>query len=116
MRLAAIAFVLLLAALPGAACGGGGSDDAAQVDAAKTLAEARAAVERATSFHFKLSHENGATPLPILNLGLVSAEGDVAIPDRLAADVQAKAATLNVSLLLMAFIELLRALRRARLG
>jgi hypothetical protein len=42
------------------------------------------------SFHFILTHENGTTPLP-LNLDLEAAEGDVVVPGRLQADVDAEA-------------------------
>jgi hypothetical protein len=49
------------------------------------------------SFHFILTHENGTTPLP-LNLDLESAEGDVVVPGRLKAEVDAEAlGGLNVS-------------------
>ena len=34
-----------------------------------------------SSFHFKLTHENGTTPMP-LNLQLTGAEGDFVVPDR----------------------------------
>ncbi len=56
------------------------------------------AVERLAavkSFHFRLDHENGSTDIP-LNLKLISAEGDVGVPDRLSAEVQGKAANTSV--------------------
>jgi hypothetical protein len=71
--------------------GGTGSDAAADV-----LQQATDATAQVSSFHFVLSHENGSTPLP-LNLDLDSAEGDVIVPDRMKADVDAKAAGINVS-------------------
>jgi hypothetical protein len=49
-----------------------------------------------TSFHFVLTHENGSTPLP-LNLNLVTAEGDIVVPDRMQANVDAEALGLNVT-------------------
>jgi hypothetical protein len=57
---------------------------------------AASATKALKSFHFRLSHENGGTPM-LLGLELTSAEGDVSVPDRLAADVRAKAAGVNVS-------------------
>lgn len=71
----------------------GGDDDAVPTsqDPADLLAKAATATEALTSFHFKLTHQNGSTPLP-LNLALETAEGNVVIPGRLAADVEAKAA------------------------
>ena len=89
--------VLLLASfcLSVPACG----DDtkASRPDAAQLLQRATAATQAVKSFHFKLSHENGATPMP-LNLQLTSAEGDVVVPDRLQADIRAKASSLSASL------------------
>ena len=80
------------------ACGGGDSDPPKDApDATVVLAAATAAVEKLSSFHFRLTHENGSTPMP-LNLELVSAEGDVAVPDRLKAQVRAKATSINVNL------------------
>lgn len=90
-----LAWWVLLGAVFLIACGRGGSGEEQQ-DPARLLREAQAAVARVSSFSFKLSHENGTTPLP-LNLNLISAEGEVAIPDRLAADVQARTVPLNVS-------------------
>ena len=81
------------------ACGGGG-DSSESADTEKTaseiLTDASKASASVTSFHFKLSHQNGSTPLP-LNLSLESAEGDIGVPDKLAADVKADAAGINVS-------------------
>jgi LppX_LprAFG lipoprotein len=73
------------------ACGGDDDASAVQEDPAALLQRAAAAIETVTSFHFKLTHENGNTPLP-LNLALETAEGDVSIPGRLAADIEAEAA------------------------
>lgn len=72
------------------------------VDPATLLQRAAAAVQDAGTFHFKLTHENGTTPLP-LNLQLVSAEGDFQVPGKLAADVRAKApGGINVSVKVIA--------------
>jgi hypothetical protein len=71
-------------------------------DPATLLRDAAAAVQEAGTFHFKLSHENGTTPLP-LGLELVSAEGDFQVPGRLAADVRARATGgINVSVKVIA--------------
>ena len=66
-------------------------------DPAQLLQRSIAATRDVKTFHFKLSHENGATPMP-LGLQLTNAEGDVAVPDRLAADVRAKASSITASL------------------
>ena len=65
------------------ACSGDGTEPDTTVDPATLLQRAAAAVQDAGTFHFKLTHENGTTPLP-LNLQLVSAEGDFQVPDKLA--------------------------------
>ena len=71
------------------------------VDPATLLQRAAAAVQDAGTFHFKLTHENGTTPLP-LSLQLVSAEGDFEVPGKLAADVRARASGINVSVKVIA--------------
>jgi hypothetical protein len=72
------------------------------IDPATLLQRSAAAVQDAGTFHFKLTHENGTTPLP-LSLQLVSAEGDFQIPGKLAADIRAKAAgSINVSVKVVA--------------
>ncbi|HLF70900.1 MAG TPA: LppX_LprAFG lipoprotein [Dehalococcoidia bacterium] len=86
---------LLLAATLAVACSGGG-DKGDATDVAKLLDEAQAATAKVRSFHFKLSHENGTTPI-ILNLGLDSAEGDYVVPDALQAKVKAKQGPIGVS-------------------
>jgi LppX_LprAFG lipoprotein len=94
MRLALLPCVLLTALL--LACSGDtsasdSSGPTATVESAEALlARAAAAVEGVTSFHFRLTHDNGSTPLP-LSLALETAEGDVGIPGRLSAEVEAKA-------------------------
>jgi hypothetical protein len=77
------------------ACGGDADDETptpAPETAEQLLARSVTAVEGLQSFHFRLTHENGSTPLP-LNLGLETAEGDVAIPGRLSAAVEAEHST-----------------------
>ena len=91
LALVAALFVLAIA------CGGDDKSTASKDDPAKVLSDAVAAINNVQSFHFKLDHENGSTPMP-LNLELVSAEGDVAVPDRIKAEVRAKAISLNVRL------------------
>jgi LppX_LprAFG lipoprotein len=61
------------------------------------LKESGTAVTSVRSFHFRLNHENGGTPMP-LNLQLISADGEVGVPDRLAADVKAKASSVTASI------------------
>jgi hypothetical protein len=92
---ALLACCLLLFALLPLACSCGGKKQqptGTLPPAADILAEA---VERAAAmktFHFRLEHENGETPIP-LGLGLSTAEGDVIVPDRMRAKVEAKAGT-----------------------
>jgi hypothetical protein len=88
-RAAFLPCVLLAALL--LACGGDDGAPATDEDPVDLLARSAAAVEGLTSFHFRLTHQNGSTPLP-LNLALETAEGDVAIPGRLSAEVEADAA------------------------
>jgi hypothetical protein len=96
-----IARCLLLSALVALcllplACGGGGGKNQATSGPLPPAADVLAkAVERAATmktFHFRLEHENGVSPIP-LGLGLVTAEGDVVVPDRLYAKLEAKAGT-----------------------
>jgi LppX_LprAFG lipoprotein len=84
----ALALVLMVSAC-------GGDDDsnapaAATPDAARLLQDSAAAARNVRSFHFRLTHRNGTTSLP-LNLDLETAEGDVSIPGRLKAALRAKA-------------------------
>jgi len=71
-----------------AACGG--KSGTPSVDPNQLLKDSVARFQQVRSFHFKLEQEKGSIPI-VLNLGLVSAEGDVVLPDKLQADVQAKA-------------------------
>lgn len=87
--LALSAFVLL-------GCGGGGGErDVPDLSAEEVLRRAAERFVDVSSFHFRLSHENGTTQLP-LNLELRTAEGDVQVPDRLAAEIEARAVATNV--------------------
>ena len=87
---AAVALGLLLAAC---SCGGKKQQTTGPLPpAADVLTKA---VERAATmktFHFRLEHENGVSAIP-LGLGLTTAEGDVIVPDRMKAKVEAKAGT-----------------------
>ena len=75
-------------------------DTSTDPEALLTLAALK--VQEAGTFHFKLTHENGTTPLPA-GLQLVSAEGDFQVPGRLAADVRARATGgINVSVKILA--------------
>ncbi len=98
-----IFFSICIVALLLSACGGKAKPSTAtQTSGDKTpsatelVQKASTATKALKSFHFKLTHENGTTPIP-LGLELVSAEGDVGIPDKLAANVKAKAAGVGVS-------------------
>jgi LppX_LprAFG lipoprotein len=93
MRIALLPCLLLSALL--LACSGDDAADEASPTATPEsaealLARAATAVEDVTSFHFRLTHKNGTTPLP-LNLALETAEGDVVIPGKLSAEIEAKA-------------------------
>lgn len=79
-----------LAALAAAACGGGG-DGGEEFDAEQVVRDAAERLEGVQSFHFLLTHQEGGTRI-IQDLLMTRAEGDVARPDRLRADVEAEAA------------------------
>ena len=82
-------------------CGGGSSGPrSGDPPAATVISRAATALKDVKAFHFKLDHENGATAIP-LNLELTAAEGDVVVPDRLKADVTAKAANTTLSVKLI---------------
>jgi hypothetical protein len=93
------AFAALLIPLLIVACGGGDKKDEQQTpekSAQETLSDAAAAAQDLDSFHFKLTQDDGPIPLP-LNLTLDSAEGDVAVPGKIKADIKAKASGIGVS-------------------
>lgn len=79
------------------ACGGDDAPAATDASPQELLAKSATAVQDVTTLHFRLTHENGTTPMP-LNLQLVTAEGDIVLPDRLAAKLNARAASVSVSL------------------
>ncbi len=81
---------VVLASLLLLSCGSGDGKSSEDFDAQSVLNQAAERMRSAKTFHFKLTHENGTTRMP-LNLELVSADGDVAVPDRLKADVEGKA-------------------------
>jgi hypothetical protein len=83
---------LVLAVLT-AGCRGGG--DVEGVDPEALLESAAARMEQVESFHFRLDHQNGTTAI-VLGLQMISAEGDVAGPERLRLDVRARAGPLNI--------------------
>src|SRR3972149_5194539 len=89
----AVMRAVLLPAPPGSAVmrpAGGGDGEGEAPPADEIVAKAAAAAGGLRSFHFRLDHENGTTPI-LMGLELVSAEGEVAPPDRLQAEVRAKA-------------------------
>ena len=69
---------------------------AGELTAGDVLQQAGERAAEVSSFHFVLTHENGSTPLP-LSLALESAEGDVVVPGRLQAEVEAEAVGIDVS-------------------
>ena len=87
--------VLVLTALPlAAACGGDGERAArtpvALPSAEEVLPKVVERVEAVKSFHFRLGHEGGLSSIP-LDLKLKTAEGDVLVPDRIRAELEAEA-------------------------
>jgi hypothetical protein len=90
---AAAALSLLLAA----ACGGDSSDVPSDLDPRALLDAAAARMEQVQSFHFALEHEHGATEIA-LGLQMLSADGDIAGPDRMQLNAKAKAGPLNVEI------------------
>lgn len=89
-RVLPILVVLLCLATLAVACSKDEAEPADTTeDPAALLQRSAGAVQQARTFHFRLTHQNGTTPLP-LSLELVSAEGDFQIPGRLAADVRGK--------------------------
>ena len=79
-----------------AACGGGGGESTDGIDPAQVLEMSSTAVRDVETLHFVLEHENGTTALPFSIGELVSAEGDVIVPDRLSGELRAKAASVSV--------------------
>ena len=95
MRNAWVRLLVLLAVLPLAAACGGGGEEAGDTPTAlppseeilPKVVERVAAVE---SFHFRLEHEGGFSPIP-LGLKLRTADGDIIVPDRMQAKLEAEA-------------------------
>jgi len=87
--------VLLAALTLAAACGGGGEKAAPTPanlpQADEVLPKVVERVAALKSFHFRLEHENGLSPMP-MNLKLKTAEGDIQVPDRMQAKLEAEAA------------------------
>jgi hypothetical protein len=84
---------LVLALFLAVACGGEEGDGGAPLPAAEdVLARLVASVDGLETFHFRLEHENGTSRIP-LDLELETAEGDVVVPDRMNAEIRAKAGT-----------------------
>jgi hypothetical protein len=74
-----------------AACGGGKATTTGTLPpATSVLPAAIQSFDSLKTFHFNLAHENGTTPIPN-GLQLVSADGDVVVPDRLHATIEALA-------------------------
>ncbi len=99
MRVAFVPCFILSALL--LACGGDDNADSEPfapdgLDAARLLSDASLAVAGLQGFHFVLTQEDATIPLPS-NLELESAEGDVVLPDRLAAELEAEIQDTNVS-------------------
>lgn len=76
--------VIVLVVL-GSACGGGGGGEARAESAGDIVARAATETAAEKRFHFVFDEENG--PKSTLGVHLVFAEGDVAVPDRVKADV-----------------------------
>jgi len=94
LLVSALALVLIVCA-----CGGddeSGEPAAATPDATRLLQDSAAAARNVRSFHFRLTHRNGTTPLPE-GLQLETADGDVSIPGRLKAGLRAKFSGIGVS-------------------
>ncbi len=97
---------LAVAAALLAACGGGGGSSnkpattgpLPQPDA--VLSKAVDAFQSLKTFHFRLEHDNGGTQIPP-GLTLITADGNVIVPDRMSAKLDAKAGqqTVNVQVI-----------------
>jgi hypothetical protein len=92
-----ILLLIATALLLSTACGGDeDGDGGAEISAEDALMRTEEAWQNVRSFHFRLTHENGSTEIP-LNLQLTTAEGDFVLPDRLRAEVEAEAGNIDVS-------------------
>lgn len=86
---------LVLVALPLAAACGGDGEEAGPTPASlpppeEILPKVVERVGALKSFHFRLEHEGGLSPIP-LGLKLKTADGDVIVPDRMQAELEAEA-------------------------
>ena len=96
-KLSFLLLALVLAGLPlAAACGGDGDEvtgttSATLPPAEEILSKVVERVGAVTSFHFRLEHEGGFSPIP-LGLKLRTADGDIIVPDRMQAKLEAEAA------------------------
>jgi hypothetical protein len=94
-RSALLPAVSLAAAAALLACGGSDGGDISGVDADALLEASAARMDQVESFHFKVEHENGVTPI-VAGLGMTTAEGDVQGTDRMQLEVNARFAGTNV--------------------
>lgn len=78
-----------------AGCGGGGGGDAVTASPQDILSRSVSTFQNVKTFHYKLDHEKGSIPI-VLGLRLITAEGDVIVPDRMTSDVEAKAGPTTV--------------------
>lgn len=96
MRKAWLALLaLVLVALPLAAACGGDGEEAGPTPATlpppeEVLPKLVERVGAVKSFHFRLEHEGGLSPIP-LGLKLKTADGDIVVPDRMQAELEAEA-------------------------
>ena len=95
MKKAWLGLLVLLSSLALAVACGGGDDGASPTPGAlppadEVLASVVERVGEVESFHFRLEHENGLSPIP-LDLKLRTADGDVQVPDRMQAKLEADA-------------------------
>jgi hypothetical protein len=72
------------------------ADPTEGLTAEQVLAGAVAAADNLETFHFRLTQEDAIIPIPP-NLDLVSAEGDLVLPDRLEAKLESEVQGINVS-------------------
>lgn len=88
---------LIALALLVAACGGGDSVDTTAVDVDALLVSAAQRMETQPSFHFDLNLDRGAIQI-LQGITVTHAEGDVAAPDRVHFQVEARAGPLKANL------------------
>jgi hypothetical protein len=98
-RAAVLATALLAVSVVFGSCSGknddkGNDTGSKQPDPQQLLVDAASKMENVKSFHFLLEHENGASKI-VLGLKMQRAEGDIAKPDRVKADVDATASQLG---------------------